>query len=266
MIKALTPHRRELFLNRCNKTDPAEIDFWSNCPGRIAYNWQAEFRSVHIWKHPALQQYKYMLWLDSDGFCSQPWEQDPIHFFIQQQRQDKAVILFDHFPMGSERQSHILQSILDSFGNVTVADLKLNKEKGHLERTLVDREGFEAIQKKNRQRLFVKNVHGFMHITDLDFFRQPKVWNGLRSVLGDCFMCRSPDDQLAVTIAPAIFAPEKALDMRSNNITLNIFHNMALDGIDETTPRMFHKYWSGGIKNNFPEIVDKTCRTDQGSR
>ena len=108
-------------------------------------------------------------------------------------------------------------------------------------------------------------IHGFMHITDLDFFRQPKVINGLKSLLGDCFLCRSPDDQLAVTIAPAIFAPEKAWDMRSHGFDLKIAHNFALDGKEKAKPPGFVKYWNEVAKHDFP-TADKVCSVTQRDR
>ena len=43
-IQALSPIRREKFLKRCNVSSPVNLTWASNCPGRIAYNWQAEVR------------------------------------------------------------------------------------------------------------------------------------------------------------------------------------------------------------------------------
>ena len=86
-IAALTPAKHKLFLERCMVTDPVNLTWWSNCRepgaksvrkqksgsgGRVAYNWQAEFRSVRIWEDPALEKYRYMIWLGSDGFPSKP--------------------------------------------------------------------------------------------------------------------------------------------------------------------------------------------------
>ncbi|KAL7569624.1 hypothetical protein ACA910_008285 [Epithemia clementina (nom. ined.)] len=53
-IQDLSPIRRTKFLERCNVSSPENLTWWSNCPGRIAYNWQTKFRAWHIWKHPSL--------------------------------------------------------------------------------------------------------------------------------------------------------------------------------------------------------------------
>mmetsp|Transcript_22054 Transcript_22054/g.54551 ORF Transcript_22054/g.54551 Transcript_22054/m.54551 type:complete len:464 (-) Transcript_22054:599-1990(-) len=270
-IAALTPAKHELFLKRCNVSTPVNLTWWSSCedPGskgtsRLAYNWQAEFRSVRVWDHPALDNYRYMFWLDSDGFPSRPIEKDPIEYFIE----NKAVIMFEHFPQGSDRGRHT-QAIVDSF-NATVCDLSLGK-KGHLERNLITREQYRMRENGNKtvkcDSVQVPMIHGFGHITDLDFYRQPKVLNGLKGLLGDCFLCRSPDDQLAVTIAPAIYAPEKSFDMRMHGFNLGIAHNGAIDGQNrkEMKPKNFVKYWDAKAKNNFPSEVDKVCRIKAGS-
>jgi len=263
-IAALPPSAYNLFLERCNITDPAEVKnltWWSHCRepgetegggGRLAYNWQAEFRSTRIWTHPALADYKYMLWMDADAFCSKPWEKDPIGYFIE----NKGVIMFDHFPQGSERKLANIRRILDGF-NQTVCDVQLN-ELGHLERNLVDKEGFERHREgknPNCQMSSVRMIHGFMHITDLDFYRQPKVINGLKTLLGDCFACRTPDDQLAVTLPAVMYAPEKSWDMRKHGFTLKVVHNFHMDGQEKPKPPGFVKYWNQVAKKDFPSAA-----------
>ena len=99
-VAALNPVRRANFLASCqNASSSQNLSWWSECPGRIAYNWQAEFRSWHIWKHPALADYQYMMWLDSDAFATQPWQQDPVTVMLQ----NNLVVMFDNFPGGSSR-------------------------------------------------------------------------------------------------------------------------------------------------------------------
>ena len=260
-VKALSPAKYSLFLERCQVTDPVNLDWWSNCRepgvnegdgGRIAYNWQAEFRSVRIWEHPALKEYKYMLWLDSDGFPSKPWENDPVGYFIEK----KGVIMFDNFPQGKTAKH--TQQILDSF-NVTVCALHVKN--GHLQRTLLNQEN----RTECRSGEGIPMIHGFFHITDLDFYRQPKVLNGLKGLLGDCFLCRSPDDQLAVTLPAAIYAPEKSFDMRSNGFNLKVYHNFRLDGKNKAKPPGFVKYWDTVASHDFPSAA-KACRVTQRDR
>jgi len=269
-IQALTPTKRELFLQRCNVSSPVNLTWWSECKdpkrgertSRLAYNWQAEFRSVRVWEHPALADYRYMFWLDSDGFPSRPFQKDPIEYFIEKE----AVIMFENFPQGSDGGKHTGE-IVNAF-NATACDIHLG-DKGHLERNLINREQYEMRLKgdiSNCTSMKVDMIHGFGHITDLDFYRQPKVLNGLKSLLGDCFLCRSPDDQLAVTIPAAIYAPEKSLNMRSHGFNLGIAHNHRLDGKDVFKPANFPKYWNQEAKHNYPEVAFQTCRVTAGAR
>ena len=270
-IATLTPIQREKFLDRCNVTDPVDLTWWSGCQSendgfgnanaRLAYNWQAEFRSVRIWEHPALEDYKYMLWLDSDGFCTKPWKNDPVEYFIE----NDGVIMFDHFPRGSTYDKRIIDGILRGFNDTTVCNLKLNKEKGHLERTLINRQEYDEGSKCKGQQSAIKLIHGFMHITNLDWYRQPKVINGLKTLLGDCFLCRVPDDQLAVTIPAAIYAPERSWDMRSKGFHLDVFHNFHLDGQDamgKDKPKMFVRYWKEIVSKNFTSAAN-VCPVNQ---
>jgi hypothetical protein len=60
-IAALSPERRQSFLDRCNVKTPANLTGGSECPGKIAYSWQAEFRTVRVWRHPALAHNFYLL-------------------------------------------------------------------------------------------------------------------------------------------------------------------------------------------------------------
>merc|ERR1712194_315330 len=96
---------------------------------------------------------------------------------------------------------------------------------------------------------------------DLDFYRQPKVLNGLKSLLCNCFLCRSPDDQLAVTIPAAIYAPEKSWDMRLHGFDLKVYHNMNMDGKERVRSPAgpgFVKYWKLVGSKESP-ATDKVC-------
>ncbi|MGK3736083.1 MAG: hypothetical protein ACI90V_002925 [Bacillariaceae sp.] len=256
-IAALTPARHEKFMERCNVSSPENLTWFSNCrgeldgngsPTRLAYAWQAEFRSVRVWHHPALADYKYMVWLDSDGFCSKPWEKDPVEYFIK----NDGIIMFDHFPQGAAPPR--VQSLIKEGFNASVCDLKLNKKSGNLERTLIDKDTSTSCK--------IPNIHGFFHITNLDFYRSPPVKHGLETLLGDCFLCRSPDDQLAVTIPAAIFAPERSWEMRSKGFKLDVFHNFHLDGHEKAGPPGFVKYWGAVAKYDMPS-ADGICSITQ---
>mmetsp|Transcript_46498 Transcript_46498/g.51990 ORF Transcript_46498/g.51990 Transcript_46498/m.51990 type:complete len:242 (-) Transcript_46498:275-1000(-) len=225
-------------MGKCNVTSPTSLTWFSKCDDgvRLAYNWQAEFRSIHLWHHPSLAQYKYMMWLDTDGFCTKEWANDPMEYFIK----NDGVIMFDHFPQANSK--HWIQSrIYDAF-NSTICRLKLSKETGNLVPELGD-------GKHCRER-GIPNIHGFFHITNLDFYRSQPVKYGLETLLGDCFLCRSPDDQLSVTIPAAIFEPERSWEMRSKGFKLDVYHNFALDGLDYVKPARFVRYWKEVVKHN----------------
>ena len=121
-------------------------------------DWQAEFRSKHIWKHPALKPYKYMLWLDADAMCTKVWEHDPIAYMIR----NDLVIFFDNFPQGNARGPSIHDRIRRSFGT-NLCGLELNKEEGYLE---------SKVQDEPCDHKLINQIHGFFHITNLDFYRR----------------------------------------------------------------------------------------------
>jgi hypothetical protein len=79
MVADLAPADLQYLLTRCNVTDASQLTWRTRCLETssagttnmpIQYTWQAEFRSLHLWKHPAIAKYKYMMWLDSDGYCT----------------------------------------------------------------------------------------------------------------------------------------------------------------------------------------------------
>lgn len=49
-------------------------------------------------------------------------------------------------------------------------------------------------------------------------------------MIADTKFSRRWDDQLAVTVPAAMLAPEKAWDMRTHGVHLNVWHNQYLDG------------------------------------
>lgn len=212
---------------------------------RLSYNWQAEFRFVHIWHHPAMVDYKTMVWLDSDGFATKPWETDPVDYFIE----NGGVIMFDHFPQ-SQSKFWIQKRAYAGF-NSTICSLKLSKETGNLviELGTGDRCGVRGM---------IPNIHGFFHITNMDFYRSKRVKDGLATVLDDCFLCRFPDDQLAVTVPAATLAPEKSWEMRGKGFHLDVIHNFKLDDIDQAKPAGFLDYWKQVGRHTLP-TADGIC-------
>lgn len=252
-IAALSPESREIFLGSqsCNVTDASDLNWFSNCRGhRLAYNWQAEFRGKHLWHHPSLREYKTMLWIDADGFATKPWPKDPVEYFVQ----NDGVIMFDHFPQA--KSNFKMQEKLVSGFNKTICSLKLSEETGNLVSELGTPE--QCLERG------IPNIHGFMHITNLDFFRSPVVTKALDAVFHNCFLNREPDDQLIVTAIPAILAPDRAWDMRSKGFRLDVFHNYKLDGLEQAKPAGFLGYWKEVAKHTLP-AADGVCEITEAN-
>lgn len=93
MIRSFSPEQQTKLLQRCRVKSISDLDWYSQCSEersyttlqneRLAYTWQAEFRALHLWNHPALQQYTYMMWLDSDAFCTRRWQEDPLAAMVR---------------------------------------------------------------------------------------------------------------------------------------------------------------------------------------
>jgi len=248
-IAYLSREKHEGFLKFCNVTKTTNITWWSQCEGnRLAYNWQAEFRAFHLWTHPSMKDYKTMMWLDTDGFATKPWKKDPIDYFIK----NDGVVMFDHFPQA--KSSFKMQKRLHGF-DANICSLKLSEE-GNLVS--------ELSHDGNCQERGIPNIHGFLHITNLDFYRSRRVQMGLSDLQGDCFLCREPDDQLAVTAPAAILAPERSWEFRSKGFHLDVFHNYKLDGIDQAKPAGFLKYWDEVGKHTHPAAAEVCKVTEAG--
>jgi hypothetical protein len=243
-IAALSEDDYQSFLLRCNVSSPENLTWFSNCPDRIAYNWQAEFRGLRLWHHPSLDKYSTMLWMDADGFATKPWENDPVEFFIK----NDAVVMFDHFPQAFSSRS-IQPRVFKAFG-ASVCKLGVDNVTGSLVSTLH--------YSNPCKRRHIPNIHGFFHITNLDFFRTPKVTKALQELFKGYFLSRFPDDQLVVTAVAAIFAPERSWEMRSKGFHLDVFHNHKLDGIDQAMPAGFLKYFPTKVRHSLPS-ADGVC-------
>lgn len=251
-IADLSPEKHEQFKKLCNVTDTSNLTWFSNCKGhRLAYNWQAEFRGKRLWHHPALAEYKTMLWMDTDGFPTKPWEKDPIDYFVK----NDGAIMFTHFKGHSNLK---VQPGIDEGFNKTICKMAISNVTGELEVDYELKGGRKCFERG------VPNIHGFFHITNLDFYRSPEVTKGLDGVFGNCFLCRQPDDQLAVTVPAAILAPERSWGLRETGFHLDIFHNFMLDGIDQAIPAGFLQYWPKFGPTDFPQ-AHGVCKVTNGT-
>ena len=255
VLESLPEERLENLMSRCRAKNSTitvkDIDWWTYCPDRINYNWQAEFRAWHIWRNPALSKYKYMLWLDSDGFATRPWHKDPVAYMI-----NNDLVLFAaayHKQAagkfgGEEQQKRIFKSF-----NTTICDAYERKEKEHI----ISKTGDNCFGQK------VFNAHGYFHITNLDFYRSDMVDVWSRNWIGDCFLCRTYDDQAALTVPALILAPERTWTMTAHDYKMGVYHNSVLDG---KTAGGFIKLWNKGNNNitiTFPE-AEGHCEIKSG--
>jgi len=215
------------------------------------------------------------MWIDSDAFCTVPWKNDPVQFMIE----NNGVIMFDNLLEESipNRFNNIIYKI---YNNSTVCKMTLNKEKGYIERHL-----FKQPPKKrhvcpnnnnnNNENPNIRLIHGFFHITNLDFYRthlskfiELMDHNQNNNNNNNCnFMCRSPCDQLAVTLPAVVYAPDKTYDMISNGFHLNIFHNSYIDGkVHMDTKKydnIFPKYWKKYAQYNLTSAANGICPTSR---
>ena len=251
-VASLSQVRRDAFYKRCNVTNADNMTWWAKCDeervgmNRIAYAWQAEFRTLHVWTHPILAQYKYMMWLDTDGFSTKVWDRDPIAVAMQ----NDLAIFFANWPQGRGRGEDAQDRIVRSLGQMLC---KVKLKDGHL----------HARMGMNCPKLEIFDVHGFFHITNLDFYRSPKVQAFFKELIGDCFCCRRFDDQLAVTVPSAMLAGNRSWDMYSHDVKLDVYHNFDMDGKKRQRVGGFIKYWKKNGQTKFPEAYGQ-CKVTEG--
>ena len=250
-VNALDEVRKGRLLRRCNVTSVDEMDWYMYCMEkskgykksmeRIAYAWQAEFRALHIWNHPAILKYNYMLWLDTDSFCTKPWSRDPIAYMIR----NRYSILFDHFPAGYSDGAEFQDRFVRAF-NRTICRVSMNGDG-----TLKSTGGNDHPCPKTH----VGQIHGFFHITDLSFYRSEAVARWTRILIGKAKFSRRFDDQIAVTAPAAILAPNKSRELEMAGLKLDVFHNYRLDG--KYAVGGFVKWWGENGASNFPQAYGK---------
>ena len=187
------------------------------------------------------------MWLDADAFCTKVWTVDPIQVMIE----NDLVVLFDNWPKGSHKGEDVSQRMWDAFG-VFICSLQVSE--GHF---------YSKLGNTTCRGARVGDIHGFFHITNMDFYRSDIVQNFAKKWIGDGFLQRRYDDQAALTIPAAILAPEKAWDMRDNKIRLDMFHNFDLDGRGNEWVGGFKKFWKKNATTRFPDAVH-VCRITDG--
>eukprot|EP00563_Minutocellus_polymorphus_P021064 CAMPEP_0197717200 /NCGR_PEP_ID=MMETSP1434-20131217/1818_1 /TAXON_ID=265543 /ORGANISM="Minutocellus polymorphus, Strain CCMP3303" /LENGTH=453 /DNA_ID=CAMNT_0043301695 /DNA_START=216 /DNA_END=1577 /DNA_ORIENTATION=+ len=244
LIDSMTPARRKFFLDNCIENHTHQFTWNSGCPniGSIRYNWQAEFRSLHIWTQPELAPYKYMLWIDSDSFQTMRWDKDPVDFVIRNDLVLAALNL-----QGKGGGAGLQAKIKDYFGH-------------HLCSVIVDQNSsiYAKIDVEGCGGNRFDIVHGFFHIENLDFFRSNMKW--MTKFIGEDRLSRNPDDQEAVTTAALLLAPGRTRDLHFSGIKLNMMHNGLIDGKRQITPAQYLKWWQYFSERDFPNGREKCSK------
>lgn len=251
-LRGMNNEQRVDLLQRCNVTSTDELFWWTRCCEEgstglcmpLSYTWQAEFRSKWLWKHPALAPYKYMFWYDSDAFATRAWTQDPIAAMVR----NNLVMFFDHWPQGRASSLELRQRIFEAYGRIPCS-MALNEH------------GTFAMEYGNLtscKGCAIKQIHGFFHITDLDFYRNAMNQHWFEHLIGDSKFSRKWDDQLAVTIPAIMAAPDRSMLMEKAGVVLDVWHNGLLDGIRPKNVKAGYQGWFKVMaETSFPEAFTK---------
>jgi hypothetical protein len=100
-------------------------------------------------------------------------------------------------------------------------------------------------------------VHGFFHITNLDFYRLPINLHWFDVEIGDNKFSREWDDQLAVMVPAVMLAPERAVEMEDVGIRPDIMHNGLTMGKRKWRGGAYKAFWSNEAPIKFPEAIEK---------
>ena len=244
-VSALNTTQQSFLLNRCGNVTSLKNLTWSNrCTEegskvyKLGYGWQAEFRSYHIWNHPALLKYRYMMWLDSDAILSQMIITDPIQDAIHK----NSIVSFAAFPYGRTHNQRLIHK-MNLVYNHSICNAFLNKQTGRLSSKPC------SIDSK----INLAQIGGFHHITDLHVFRKPIHQQFLKEFVGDYKYSRKYDDQIAVTVVGLMeqFLSKESnerflIHQRSTNVTLKIAHHCKFDNTERSpckAKRIYNKLY-----------------------
>lgn len=216
----------------CNETINETLTWFHHCLdghliANLAYSWQSEFRAYHIWTQHVLKKYKYMIWLDADAWCTKPWLKDPIKLMVE----NDLVLMYDNFgETGTTNNTIIQDKMAKAYGPERVlCKVLINEDKGHFE-TIPCNNSIDFMD-SNQEEHFISHVHGFHHITNLDFYRSKASMKFLKILVEDYKFSREWDDQLAVTIPAAMDAPNRSWYYHSHGINPRMFHNGYIDSM-----------------------------------
>lgn len=260
-VKAMTPDEKAFLYKRCNVTEGKEISWYHYCkePGsrhttNLGYSWQAEFRAYHIWTHPALKDYKYMMWIDADASVGTHWDIDPIKVM----EDNDLTILYAGWPYGKIRNDHSVKKKLIKAYGTSICSVKKQS----------DLNGTHIYAEMCNSTATIHQIAGNHHITNLDVFRKDIHQKFLKDFTGDHRFSRKADDQLAVTIVGLMeqYMQNNRTDVpkeykvwheRSHGMKLMIAHHNMYDVVkSERAPRRRTKLLNK-VKDNWPGLEER---------
>jgi hypothetical protein len=195
-LAAMSKEELQILRKRCgaNETISEKLTWYHYCkePGskevnNLGYAWQAEFRSYHIWNHPAVLKYKYMIWLDSDAYIGREWDIDPIQAMVE----NDLTVLYAGWPYGRIHHNDVLREKLIHSYNTSICDVQESSDSAG---------GKHIYAKVCNNGLNIKQLAGNHHITNMEVFRKDVHQHFLKNFTGDYRFSRMYDDQIAVTI------------------------------------------------------------------
>ena len=104
-----------------------------------------------------------------------------------------------------------------------------------------------------KKKTRIQQVHGFFHVSSLDFYRSDAVMKWNRALIGDSKFSRIFDDQIGITMSAAVLAGNRSRDMRSLGVYPRVFHNYVIDGMMQDWRGYFVKWWEQNANTSFPE-------------
>lgn len=205
----------------------------------LGHAWQSVFRSYELWKHPALAQYKYMIWMDDDAFPTNSWRKDPIATMVE----ENLILLYHTFPARFGKSQKVIESMEVAYDQALCYIHNTNEFKGNNTGKFVVRYCTPR-EKEDLSLTKIGLVHGMMHITNLDVYRKPRHLKFNQALVQQKRIpySREWDDRIAVTVPAAMEDPERAWEMRMNGFDIAIHHNGRVDGKGNLA-KTFNAWW-----------------------
>ena len=245
-VDSMTPEQRDELIERCDGVNTtAQLNWTVHCRGgmvsaSLAYCWMAEFRSRFLWNHTVLQDYRYMMWVDTDALCMKKWEQDPIAFLAR-----NNLVLLQGANGGIQRAWTGVQHRIRKAYNKTLCGVMHNETSG----TYVAAYGGSECENKK-----VVQTHGYFHVIDLDFYRLPINLEWSNTMMNGTRFSRLWDDQLAVKVPAVMLGPDRMMDMVKSGLDLGVMHHgRVMENVPY--PGRYRSFWYTEAATAFPDAV-----------